>query len=108
MSSAPALKPLAPASNRDRAFYSGMAIWMTLTAFIGFSRTYYLSSVFHTNATISGKPFSPIVHVHAILFSAWLVLLITQTTLVATHRIALHRKLGIFGGLLAVAMISVG
>jgi hypothetical protein len=85
-----------------------MAIWMTLTAFIGFSRTYYLSSLFHTNATISGKPFSPMVHVHAILFSAWLVLLVTQTTLVAAQRVALHRKLGIFGGLLAVAMISVG
>jgi hypothetical protein len=28
---------------------------------------------------------------------SWLVLFIVQTTLVATHRVKLHRKLGYFG-----------
>ena len=100
-------RPLAPPASRDRIFYSGMAIRMALTAQIGFGKTYYLSAVFGTNATISGKPFSPMVHVHAALFTTWLLLLITQTTLVATHRVAFHRKLGIFGGVLATGMITV-
>lgn len=85
-----------------------MAIWMALTALIGFAKTYYLNPVLGSNVTISGKPYSTAVHVHAVVFTLWLVLLLTQTTLIATHRVALHRKLGIFGGLLAAAMIVVG
>jgi len=85
-----------------------MAIWMTLTALIGFAKTYYLNPLIGNNVTIAGLPYSTAVHVHATVFTLWLVLLVTQTTLVATHRVALHRKLGVFGGLLAAAMVTVG
>ena len=101
-------RPLAPSASRDRVFYSGMAIWMTLTALIGFAKTYYLNPVLGGNVTISGKPYSTAVHVHAAVFTLWLLVLVTQTTLVAARRVALHRKLGIFGGTLAATMVVVG
>ena len=38
----------------------------------------------------------------------WILLLLVQTTLIAARRTDLHRRLGIGGGVLAVAMIAVG
>jgi hypothetical protein len=46
-----------------------------------------------------------LVHVHGILFTAWILLFATQTTLVAVRRTALHKKLGILSGVLAFAMV---
>ena len=46
--------------------------------------------------------------IHAVLFTAWLALFITQSRLVATGRIALHRRLGLLGAALASTMIVVG
>lgn len=91
----------------DRAFYSGMAILMALTVFIGFARSYYLSAFFGA-ATVSGRPITPLLHVHGLLFSAWVVLFVVQTALVATRRLAVHRRLGMASMALAAAMIVVG
>jgi uncharacterized membrane protein YozB (DUF420 family) len=46
--------------------------------------------------------------VHAALFSTWVVLFIVQTRLIARRRVALHRRLGIAGAVLAALMIVVG
>jgi hypothetical protein len=43
-----------------------------------------------------------------LVFTSWLVLFVTQTTLVAAHRTDIHRRLGIVGGVLAVLMILLG
>jgi hypothetical protein len=92
----------------DRMFYSGMAIAMAVTVFIGFARTYYLSSYFGTHGTIGGGPFSTIIRVHAMLFTTWVLLFTAQTSLVATHRVAIHRRLGVAVGVVAAMMIVVG
>lgn len=87
---------------RDRRFYTGMAVAALLAAFAGFARTYFLK-------TITGAPaVSPLVHVHAAAFSAWMLLLVAQTTLVAAGRTGLHRRLGVAGAALAGAMIVLG
>ena len=109
MATTAAPKPVVlPGATYDRAFYSGMAILMTLAVFTGFARTYYLSSYFGTNATISGGPFSTVVRVHAALFTTWVVLFLVQTSLVATHRVLVHRRLGFAVAILAAMMIVVG
>jgi hypothetical protein len=46
--------------------------------------------------------------VHGALFTAWVLLFIVQTALVAGHRVALHRRLGVAGAVLAAAMILAG
>lgn len=101
-------KQQAAAGAYDRIFYSGMAIAMAVAVFIGFARTYYLSSYFGTHGTIGGRPFSTIIRIHAMLFTTWVLLFTTQTLLIATHRVAVHRRLGVAVGVVAAMMIVVG
>src|SRR5512140_266128 len=82
----------AEAGPSDRMFYSGMAVAMAIIVFIGFARTYYLSAYFGTHATLGGRPFSTIIRVHAMLFTTWVLLFTAQTSLVAAHRVAIHRR----------------
>ena len=95
-------------AGRDRKFYTGMAIAMLLTGLIGFSRTYFLGLIWGHATTITGRIPNATVHVHALLFTLWLLLFIVQTSLVAAHRVKMHRKLGYFGVGLGAAMILVG
>jgi hypothetical protein len=86
----------------ERRFYSGMALLFAAVVFVGFARTYYLRSYF-------GSPeLDWIRHAHGVVFSAWLVLLVVQTTLVARRRADLHRRVGVAGVLIALAMIVIG
>jgi len=86
-----------------------MAIALALTAFIGFAPTYYLRSLFGAPVTVSGSTsLTPLAHVHGAVFTGWVLLFIAQTSLVATHRVAVHRRLGIAGGVLAATMTIVG
>src|SRR3569623_3112177 len=48
-------------------------------------------------------PFPLVLHVHAALMGSWLLLLLTQTTLMATGRRALHMQLGLAAAVLAPA-----
>jgi hypothetical protein len=97
------------AARHDRVFYSGIAVAMALTVLFGFGPTYYFKA-FGSGplATLSGGPITLLVHAHGILFSAWVLLFIVQTALVAQHKVAVHRRLGIAGAVLAGAMIIVG
>jgi hypothetical protein len=53
-------------------------------------------------------PFPLVLHMHAVLMGAFLLLLLAQTTLVATGRCALHMKLGLTSVLLVPAIVVVG
>jgi hypothetical protein len=86
----------------DRRFFSGLAVALTLSVFAGFAPTYYLKGLYGTPGL------SPFLHLHGMLFTSWILLFVTQTTLVAARRTDLHRRLGIVGSLLAVAMLVVG
>jgi hypothetical protein len=50
-------------------------------------------------------PPTPLDIAHGIVAGAWLLLFLTQATLVATGRVAVHRRLGRVGPVLAVVMI---
>ncbi len=94
---------------RDRVFYSGISVAMAVTVFVGFAPTYYLRSLFGAPPTVSGATtLTPLAQLHGALFTAWVVLFLAQTALVATHRTRVHRRLGIAGGVLAAAMVVVG
>lgn len=87
---------------RDRWFFSGMAVAALLTVFTGFAPSYYLGNFF------GAAPLPTLVHLHGILFTSWILLFLTQTSLIAARRTDLHRRLGVTGGLLAVLMLVVG
>src|SRR5262245_61320532 len=85
----------------DRWFYVSAALLVILLSVVGFGPSIIEQS--RRNA-----PFTPLVTAHGIAAGAWLLLFLTQATLVATRRAALHRRLGILGFVLAVVMIVLG
>jgi hypothetical protein len=82
-------------------FYPWIAIALSVVVIAGFTRTYYLRSLFDL------PPMTVLVHLHGLTFTAWLALFIAQTRLVAAHRVDLHMKLGIAGLVLAVIITVV-
>jgi hypothetical protein len=48
------------------------------------------------------------VHIHALIMSAWCLVFIAQTWLVAARRVVWHRRLGVVAALLAVLLIAMG
>jgi hypothetical protein len=86
----------------DDLYFGAMVLLIVGTVFLGFARTYYLAPIYHTHVR------NLLIGVHGAVFTAWIVLLVVQTTLVARRNIALHRRLGIFGAALAVAMVGLG
>lgn len=85
-----------------RWFYVWMAGTCALIAFGGFAPTYWMQLV---PATFVG---SPLLHLHGLLFSAWTLFFLLQTTFVATGRMSRHRTWGMLGISLATAMLFVG
>jgi hypothetical protein len=94
--------PKNSAKRRERLFFSGMAIALTVTVFAGFAPTYYL------RGTFGGRDLTPSLLLHGFAFSTWMVLLVTQTSLVAANKTALHRRLGFAGAALGVLMMVLG
>src|SRR5436190_4264553 len=86
----------------DRRFFTAYAYAGIAAVFVGFAKTYYLRS--YTDA----PPLSALVQLHAIIFSAWMILFAVQTSLVATKRVPIHRSLGYASIGLAVVMVVAG
>jgi hypothetical protein len=84
----------------ERRFHGWGAAVVALTAFVGFARTYYLKVAFDT------PPLTSLVQLHAALMTAFVILFVAQTRLVAAGRTDVHRRLGVFGAAL-IALITV-
>jgi hypothetical protein len=91
-----------PARDVTRWFYVWLAGVGVLIALGGFAPTYWLQLA---PGTFVG---SPLLHLHALLFSAWPLYFLLQTTLVALGRMTRHRAWGLLGISLATAMVLVG
>jgi hypothetical protein len=88
----------------DRRFFSGMAIAMAAVTFAGFAPTYYLVGLSDRVTPV----LTPNVQIHGLLCTAWILLLIVQTRLVAAGRRDIHKRLGIAGVLVAAAILITG
>jgi hypothetical protein len=111
--------PTLAGSNRRRAFLSGMGVglidrWIyvfTAAGFLGVVLAGFIPDSFTEVAAVqSGErpPFPLVLHIHALLMGSYLLLLLSQTVLVATGRVHLHRQLGIAGMVLGPALVVVG
>jgi FtsH-binding integral membrane protein len=94
--------PSLPGRRFDHAFFSSMALVMLLTVFVGFAHTYYLAGLF-----LAPLP-SRIIQIHGAVFSCWILLLVTQTSLVSAKRVDIHRRLGVAGFFLGCFMVVLG
>ena len=85
-----AMNPGIQTTGRDRRMYIWFAVFMPIIVLAGFARSYYLKGFF-------GFPALPslLVHLHGIVMTSWVVLFVTQVTLVATGRTRTHQRLGV-------------
>jgi hypothetical protein len=90
------------AGQRDRLFFSGIALLVLIAVAVGFARTYFLAGV------LWAKLANAMVHVHGALFTLWIALLVAQVALVASRRTRWHMRLGIAGMFLAPPMVITG
>ncbi len=83
-------------------FYPVIGFLIAAVIVLGFARTFYLRFLYDL------PPLKSLVLAHGVVFTAWLVLFVTQARLIARHRYGLHKKLGIAGAVLAAAVVSIG
>ena len=97
------------ATRYDRVFYGGMGVLLAAIALAGFAPTFYLRAWFGAPPTVAGATeLTPLAQIHGFVFTAWMVLFIVQTSLIASRRVKVHRRLGVAGAVLAAIMIVVG
>ena len=85
------------------SFFFWMTVVMACFIFSGFGLTYWVPMATGTLTTLP-----PIVHVHGLFYSAWMVLLVTQASLIGATNVALHRSLGTFGIAIATGVLFTG
>jgi hypothetical protein len=97
------IAPGVSARGVDRWIFTATAALFIVVALAGFIPT----SLGKIAAVEAGTrpPLPLILHVHALLMGAWLLMLLTQASLVATDRRALHQKLGVIGAVLLPAIL---
>jgi uncharacterized membrane protein YozB (DUF420 family) len=91
-----------PYHKYDRAMVAGVAVAVWLAIVAGFA----IDLVNRTRNHALDFPL--IVHLHAVVYSAWLVLLAAQVCLMRTKRADLHRRLGAVAMVLLPLMLVLG
>jgi len=89
-------------TGRGNRTYFLFALTVSAIMLAGFAKNYYLRT------WIGSRPITAMVHVHGLVMTAWILLFLTQTLLVAKRRTDLHRKLGVGGAVLAIVVVVLG
>jgi len=92
----------APTTRLEHYFFSGMALLMLATVFLGFAQSYYFAGMFRAPLP------NWLIHVHGAAFSIWILLFAVQTSAVTVGRVDVHRRLGLLGLGLACLMVALG
>jgi len=96
-----------PAVVRVRQAYFGIASLAAGIVAWGFWETYYTQALARTDLPA-------IVHVHAVVFSIWVLVLVAQAAVVVAGNVRLHKRLGtvgmVYGGLVFLVglLVSIG
>jgi hypothetical protein len=86
----------------DDLFFLGMAVVSLVVVLIGFARTYFLAGWLRAPLP------NLLLHIHGAAFTLWILLFLSQIGLVTSKRLAVHRRIGLFGFALAVVMVVLG
>jgi len=86
-------------------FFFAAACVMLVVVVFGFSKTFYFRPWVSEGQRL---PATAYLCLHGAVMSAWYVFFVMQTFLVASNRTALHRRMGIVGAGLAVAVVLTG
>jgi uncharacterized membrane protein YozB (DUF420 family) len=85
-----------------RYLHSIIAGLVLLLTFAGFAQSYYLKSLF------GGDALSVVLHIHGLVMTLWILLFMLQVRLIATRKLALHRRVGMWGIGLGLLVMLVG
>ena len=94
------IAPSAAGFGGRRLFFVAMACAVIVAVFVGFAPTFYMRGSFAQT-----RPMSVLLHVHGIVFSAWVTLFLVQSLLIARGSRRLHQRLGWVGAMIAAAMV---
>jgi hypothetical protein len=86
----------------ERRFYFGTSVLFLALVGWTFARTYYLRPFF------DASPLPLMLHVHGVVMTGWVVLLVIQSTFIAARRVGWHRRLGVVGTVWAALVVIVG
>jgi hypothetical protein len=95
--------PTGDRARKHRTFFVGMVAFLALIVLVGFSKEFYLRPF-----NVDARQLTPLIYLHGVVFTLWVVLLVLQTALVASRRVIVHRQMGIAGIVLAPAMVVAG
>jgi hypothetical protein len=94
--------PVLSHSQRNKEwFYAGMGVFALVFCVAAFS-----PSIVHTETRLGS--ITLLLAVHGVVFSAWLLLFITQSILIRRQDMKLHRLLGMWSAVLAAALVVAG
>ena len=87
----------------DRKLFLAAAVGFPLLVLIGYFRTYYFRAFFDV------KPLATsLVHVHAVVMTAWVIYFSSQIALIRSRNVRLHMSMGLAGIALAAIVVVVG
>lgn len=96
----------------DRRFFAGMALVALVVVLAGFGNSYYFWPLTRATVHPSGQPLAAslaaAVHLHAVAFTAWMLLFVVQVGLVSRDRVRAHRRLGRAMAWLVPALLVTG
>ena len=87
----------------DRRMHFALALGLLLTIAWGFWPSYF-------GPLLRGAPVPRfwLIHVHVAVFAVWMLLIVTQASLVASGRVAAHRRFGVAVGSYGIGVLLVG
>ena len=96
----------------ERLFFSTMALVMLAIVLIGFAPSFFLRGIVPASAPNpfdDGGTFGPGYFIlHGLIFTSWMMLYCAQTLLVASGRVAVHRRLGRAAAIVAPLVVITG
>lgn len=100
-------KGRAPGGDRGRRFQPSFHFWLVL------AMCFFVFAGFGLHSALPAlqgdfPPAPPVVHLHALLFVSWMLLLLAQTALIGSGNVKLHRSLGMWGIAHATMVLMMG
>jgi len=87
-------------------FYIGSALVLVVIVAVGFAPSFYLRYA-RDLAGATTRPLPMYLILHGIVLSSWYLLFLTQTCLIATKRVEIHRTVGLAGAVVAILLFAV-
>jgi hypothetical protein len=88
--------------NKKISFYVYFIAGLVIVSVAGFFPSYFKPIIYGT------LDIGPLIHIHGIIFSIWLVLILSQPILIHFRQVKWHKRVGRFAGFYSIIMVILG